>query len=111
VFSWIHPKERERRSRKEALDKIAYYLSPQKIKETCGKVASFHVSAYLYTPHFLMIPLDVNISFHPVRRRGRKEGGENRGRRWYVGEKRKRWGRSRGRGMGGEDVKVGGVWV
>jgi hypothetical protein len=38
------------------------------IKETCGNVASFHVSAYftVHTPHFLMIPLDVNISFHPV---------------------------------------------
>ena len=38
------------------------------IKETCGNVASFHVSAYfaVHRPYFRMFPLDINISFRPV---------------------------------------------
>ena len=39
------------------------------IKETCGIVACFHVSAYftVHRPYFRMFPLDVNISFCPVK--------------------------------------------
>ena len=45
-----------------------FFYQHKIIKETCGKVASFHVSAYftVHRPYFPHIPLDINTSFHPV---------------------------------------------
>jgi hypothetical protein len=61
-----------------------------------------------------MIPLDVNIIFlsseEGVGKRERVGKGKTEGGGGMWGKKGKRWGRSRGRGMGGEGVKLGGVW-
>ena len=48
-----------------SLDEIVFYHH-KIIKETCGNVASFHVSAYftVHRPYFRMIPLDVFVQWN-----------------------------------------------